>query len=87
VIGCRAWAIPEGFIPGGSFSQERKLASHETRRILNAAAAPANHDLSQPEPVSRSAAYAWPVVVQRSRLGSRGPHIALLGAIVFPVPS
>jgi len=36
VIGHRFWAIPEGYIPGESFSGERDLVSHEAACILNA---------------------------------------------------
>lgn len=35
-IGKKRWAIPEGYIPSGSVSQERALVSHETACILNA---------------------------------------------------
>jgi hypothetical protein len=35
-IGKRRWAIPEGYIPSQSVSQERALLSHETACILNA---------------------------------------------------
>lgn len=35
-IGHRRWAIPEGYIPGQSVSQEHALVSHETCCILNA---------------------------------------------------
>lgn len=35
-IGKKRWAIPEGYIPSGSISQERALVSHETACILNA---------------------------------------------------
>jgi hypothetical protein len=34
-IGHRIWAIPEGFIPGGSVSPDRALVSHETACLLN----------------------------------------------------
>ena len=46
MIGHRAWAIPEGFIPGGSFSQERELVSHEACCILNAGDTPASIELT-----------------------------------------
>jgi hypothetical protein len=46
VIGHRTWAIPEGFIPGSSFSQERELVSHEACCILNAGDTPANVELT-----------------------------------------
>jgi hypothetical protein len=36
MIGHRIWAIPEGYIPGRSFSQQRELVSHEAACILNA---------------------------------------------------
>lgn len=35
-IGKTKWAIPEGYIPSGSVSQDRALLSHETACILNA---------------------------------------------------
>jgi hypothetical protein len=35
-IGKTRWAIPEGYIPSQSVSQERALLSHETACILNA---------------------------------------------------
>jgi len=35
-IGKRRWAIPEGYIPSQSVSQDRALLSHETACILNA---------------------------------------------------
>jgi hypothetical protein len=46
VIGHRTWAIPEGFIPGDSFSQDRELISHEACCILNAGDTPANIELT-----------------------------------------
>lgn len=35
-IGRTRWAIPEGYIPSQSVSQDRALLSHETACILNA---------------------------------------------------
>jgi hypothetical protein len=35
-IGKKRWAIPEGYIPSQSVSQDRALLSHETACILNA---------------------------------------------------
>jgi hypothetical protein len=35
-IGRKVWAIPEGYIPSGSVSQDRALVSHEAACILNA---------------------------------------------------
>lgn len=35
-IGHRRWAIPEGYIPSGSVSQEHALVSHEACCLLNA---------------------------------------------------
>lgn len=35
-IGSRCWAIPEGYIPGMSFSRDPALVSHEAACILNA---------------------------------------------------
>jgi hypothetical protein len=46
MIGCRVWAIPEGFIPGRSFSRERELVSHEACCILNAGGAPAHIEVT-----------------------------------------
>lgn len=37
-VGARIWAIPEGYIPGGSVSSGRALVSHEAACILNAGA-------------------------------------------------
>lgn len=45
-IGKRRWAIPEGYIPSQSVSQERPLLSHETACILNAGARDANVTLT-----------------------------------------
>jgi hypothetical protein len=36
MIGQTIWAIPEGYIPTGSFSEDHALVSHETACILNA---------------------------------------------------
>jgi hypothetical protein len=36
-IGRKRWAIPEGYIPSQSVSDDRTLISHETACILNAA--------------------------------------------------
>lgn len=41
-IGKTRWAIPEGYIPSGSVSQDRTLLSHETACILNAGERDAN---------------------------------------------
>jgi hypothetical protein len=35
-VGQKVWAIPEGYIPGTSFSEDHALMSHETACILNA---------------------------------------------------
>jgi hypothetical protein len=35
-IGHKVWAIPEGYIPSGSVSEDRTLVSHETACLLNA---------------------------------------------------
>lgn len=45
-IGKRRWAIPEGYIPSGSVSQDRALLSHETACILNANDRDANISLT-----------------------------------------
>jgi hypothetical protein len=41
-IGKTRWAIPEGYIPSESISQDRALLSHETACILNAGERDAN---------------------------------------------
>lgn len=41
-IGCRLWAIPEGYIPGESSYSEPALISHEAACILNAGDEDAN---------------------------------------------
>lgn len=46
MIGHRLWAIPEGFIPADSFSQQRELVSHEACCILNASDTPAIVELT-----------------------------------------
>ena len=46
VVGRRVWAIPEGYIPGRSFSQSRDLVSHEAACILNATDDPAQIDIT-----------------------------------------
>lgn len=46
MIGHRVWAIPEGYIPGRSFSQQRELVSHEAAAILNASDEPASIELT-----------------------------------------
>lgn len=45
-IGKTRWAIPEGYIPSGSVSQDRALLSHETACILNAGDRDANIKLT-----------------------------------------
>lgn len=45
-IGRKVWAIPEGYIPSQSVSQERALLSHETACILNAGPREANVKLT-----------------------------------------
>jgi hypothetical protein len=45
-IGRKVWAIPEGYIPSQSVSQERELLSHETACILNASARDAHVKLT-----------------------------------------
>lgn len=35
-LGAKTWAIPEGYIPGRSVSQDHALVSHEAACILNA---------------------------------------------------
>ena len=46
MIGHRVWAIPEGFIPGRSVSQQPELVSHEAACILNASDEPASVELT-----------------------------------------
>jgi hypothetical protein len=41
MVGHRVWVIPEGYIPGRSFSQARDLVSHEAACLLNATDTPA----------------------------------------------
>ena len=36
LIGCKRWAIPEGYIPGWSHGPEPQFTSHETVCLLNA---------------------------------------------------
>ena len=45
-IGCKRWAIAEGYIPSQSVSTERALVSHETACILNASDHEANITLT-----------------------------------------
>ncbi|HTH17337.1 MAG TPA: sensory rhodopsin transducer [Magnetospirillum sp.] len=35
-VGCRVWAIAEGYIPGASTGEGRAFTSHETMCVLNA---------------------------------------------------
>jgi hypothetical protein len=46
MIGHRVWAIPEGYIPGHSFSQKPDLVSHEAACILNVSDEPASIELT-----------------------------------------
>ena len=46
MVGHRVWAIPEGYIPGRSFSQKPDLVSHEAACILNANEEPASVELT-----------------------------------------
>jgi hypothetical protein len=45
-LGHRVWAIPEGYIPGKSVSDDRALTSHETACILNTGERPADVKLT-----------------------------------------
>jgi hypothetical protein len=45
-IGRKRWAIPEGYIPSQSVSQDRPLVSHDTACILNANDTDANITLT-----------------------------------------
>lgn len=45
-VGRKRWAIPEGYIPSQSISQDRALLSHETACILNANKRDANITLT-----------------------------------------
>lgn len=46
MVGQRVWAIPEGNIPGRSFSQQHALVSHEAACILNASDDPAQIEIT-----------------------------------------
>ena len=46
MIGHHRWAIPEGFIPGQSVSNNRELVSHEAVCILNAGDEPADIEMT-----------------------------------------
>ena len=46
MVGRRVWAIPEGYIPGRSFSQAHDLVSHEAACILNASDSPASVEIT-----------------------------------------
>ena len=45
-IGHRRWAIPEGYIPSGSVSQDHALVSHEACCLLNAGAEEADIEIT-----------------------------------------
>ena len=45
-IGCKRWAIAEGYIPSQSSFSDRTLISHETACILNAGDQPAHVDIT-----------------------------------------
>ena len=45
-IGHRRWAIPEGYIPSGSISQDHALVSHEACCLLNAGPNDANIEIT-----------------------------------------
>ena len=45
-VGRTVWAIAEGYIPGESFSDDRRFVSHETACILNTAEQPAEITLT-----------------------------------------
>ena len=45
-VGHKIWAIAEGYIPGGSVSDDRKFVSHETACMLNTNDRPANVKLT-----------------------------------------
>ena len=46
MIGYRTWVIPEGYIPGRSFSDAHDLISHEAACILNPADVPASIEIT-----------------------------------------
>jgi hypothetical protein len=46
MIGHRTWVIPEGYIPGRSFSDAHDLISHEAACILNPADVPASIEIT-----------------------------------------
>jgi hypothetical protein len=45
-IGCRRWAIAEGYIPGWSNGPEPQFTSHETVCLLNASDEEANVEIT-----------------------------------------
>ena len=45
-IGHRRWAIPEGYIPSGSVSQDHALVSHEACCLLNAGSKDADVEIT-----------------------------------------
>ncbi len=45
-MGHRRWAIPEGYIPSGSVSQEHALVSHEACCLLNAGSKDADVEIT-----------------------------------------
>lgn len=45
-IGHRRWAIPEGYIPSGSVSQDHALVSHEACCLLNTGAKDADIEIT-----------------------------------------
>ena len=46
MLGHKVWAIPEGYIPSGSFSQAHDLVSHEAICLLNASEEPAQVEIT-----------------------------------------
>ncbi len=45
-IGQKAWAIPEGYIPGNSTGEMPAMESHDTASILNAGNEPAHVEIT-----------------------------------------
>jgi hypothetical protein len=83
MLGRRVWAIPEGYIPG----PDRVTAEPRRTKHLRF------DDLNDPERAPRDTPHSTvirsdaPIVVQRTRLDSRDPHVALLSIMAFAVES
>jgi len=66
MVGHRVWAIPEGYIPGPSFSEAHDLVSHEAACILNASDSLASIELTLYSE-NREPAGPYPVSVDARR--------------------